>query len=58
MAGINSIILARFPDPPRMRPKRLVLGMKPCGLNCPTCPYIVIQSSNTSKKVEINGTFN
>ena len=36
--------------------------MKYCGLNCPTCPYIepgtVIQSSNTSKKIEINGTFN
>ena len=36
--------------------------MKHCGLNCPTCPYIergtVIQSSNTSKKIEINGTFN
>ena len=36
--------------------------MKPCGLNCPTCPYVepgtVIQSSNTSKKIEINGTFN
>ena len=36
--------------------------MKPCGLNCPTCPYIepgtVIQSSNTRKKIEINGTFN
>ena len=33
-----------------------------CSLNCPTCPYIesvkVIQSSNTSKKIEINGTFN
>ena len=37
-------------------------GMKSCGLNCPTCPYIepgtVIQSSNTSKKIEIIGTFN
>ena len=36
--------------------------MKPCGLNCPTCPYkepgTVIQSSNTSKKIENNGTFN
>ena len=31
-------------------------------INCPTCPYIepgtVLQSSNTSKKNEINGTFN
>ena len=37
-------------------------GMISCSLNCPTCPYIepgtVIQSSNTSKKIEINGTFN
>jgi len=36
--------------------------MKPCGLNCPTCPFLepgtVIQFSNTSKKIEINGTFN
>ena len=40
----------------------IIPGMKPCGLNCPTCPYIepgtVIQSSNSSKKIEINGTFN
>jgi len=47
----------RIPDPHRMRPKRLISGMNPCGLNCPTCPYIepgtVIQSSNTSKKIEI-----
>ena len=59
---IDKLIRARIPDPPRMRPKRLMPGMKPCGLNCPTCPYIelgtVIQSSNTSKKIEINGTFN
>jgi len=52
----------RIPDPPGLRPKRLIPVMKPCGLNCPTCPYIelgtVIQSSNTSKKIEINGTFN
>ena len=58
----NKLIRARIPDPPRMRPKRLIPGMKPCGLNCPTCPNIkpgtVIQSSNTSKKIEINGTFN
>ena len=31
--------------------------MKPCGLNCPTCPYIepgtVIQFSNTSKKMRL-----
>ena len=31
-------------------------------LNCSACPYIepgtVIQSCNTSKKIEINGTFN
>ena len=52
----------RIPDPHRMRPKRLISGMKPCGLNCPTCRYVepgtVIQSSNTSKKIKINGTFN
>ena len=36
----NKLIRARIPDPPRMRPKRLIPGMKPCGLNCPTCPYI------------------
>ena len=40
----------------------VIPGMKPCGLNCPTCSYIepgtVIQSSNISKKIEINGTFN
>ena len=40
----------------------VIPGMKPCGLNYPTCPYnepgAVIQSSNTSKKIEINGTFN
>ena len=39
----------------------LIPGMKPCGLNCPTCPCIepgtVIKSSNTTKKIEINGTF-
>jgi len=50
---------ARIPDPPRMR---LIPVMKPCGLSCPTCPYIepgtVMQSSNTSKKIEINETFN
>ena len=48
--AVNSIYLLIIP------------GMKPCGLNCPTCPYIepgtVIQSFNTSKKIEINGTFN
>ena len=58
----DKLIRARIPDPPRMRPKRLIPGMKPCGLNFPTCPYIehgtVIQSSKTSKKIEINGTFN
>ena len=58
----DKLIRTRIPDPPRLRPKRLIPGMKPCGLNCPTCPYIepgtVIQSSNTSKKIEINGTFN
>ena len=58
----DKLIRARIPDPPRLRPKRLTPGMKPCGLNCPTCPNIkpgtVIQSSNTSKKIEINGTFN
>ena len=52
----------RIPDPPGLRPKRLIPGMKPCGLNCPTCPYIepgtVIQSSSTSKKIEVNVTFN
>jgi len=54
--------LPNLGDPSRMRPKRLIPGMKPCGLNCPTCPFIepgtVKQSSNTSKKMEINGTFN
>ena len=59
---IDKLIRARIPDPLRMRPKGLILGMKPCGLNSPTCRYIepgtVIQSSNTSKKIEINGTFN
>ena len=58
----DKLIRARIPDPPRMRPKRLRPGMKPYGLNCPTCPFIepgtVIQSSNSSKKIEINGTFN
>ena len=48
------LIRARIPDPPRMRPKRLIPGMKPCGLYCPTYPYIepgtVIQSSNTSTR--------
>ena len=45
-----------------MRSKRLISGMKPYGLNCPTCPYIelgtVLQFSNTSKKIEIYETFN
>ena len=58
----DKLIRARIPYPPRMRPKRLMPAMKPCGLNCPTCPNIepgaVRQSSNTSKKIEINGTFN
>ena len=58
----DKLIRSRIPDPPRMRPKRLIPGMKPCDINCPTFPYIepgtVIQSSNTSKKIEINGTFN
>ena len=58
----DKLIRARIPDPPRLRPKRLIPGTKPCDLNCPTCPYIehrtIIQSSNTSKKIEINGTFN
>ena len=53
----DKLIRARIPDPPRMRPKRLIPGC----LNCPTCPYLepgtVIQSSNTSKKIEINVTF-
>ena len=60
--AIEKLIRARIPDPPRMRPNRLIPGMKPCGLNCPTCRYVepgtVIQSSNTSKKIKINGTFN
>jgi len=43
----DKLIRARIPDPPRLRPKRLIPCMKP-----------VIQSSNTSKKIEINGTFN
>ena len=57
----DKLIRVRIPDPPRMRPKRLIPGMKPSDLNCPTCPYIepgTEQSSNTSKKIEINGTFN
>ena len=58
----DKLIRARIPDPPKMRSKRLIHGMKPSDLNCPTCPYIepgtVIQSSNTSKKIEINGIFN
>ena len=58
----DKLIRTRIPDPPRMRSKRLIPGMKPCGLNCPTRPYIepgtIIQSSITSKKIEINGTFN
>jgi len=58
----DKLTRARIPDPPRTRQKRLIPGMKPSGLNCPICPYIdhgtVIQSSNTSKKIEINGTFN
>ena len=36
----DKLIRARIPDPPRIRPKRLIPGMKLCGLNCPTCPYI------------------
>ena len=32
--------LPNLGDPSRMRPKRLIPGMKPCGLNCPTCPFI------------------
>ena len=36
----DKLIRARIPDPPRMRPKRLIPDMNPCGLNCPTCPYI------------------
>ena len=40
----------------------IIPGMKPCSLNCPTCPFIepgtVIQSFNTSKKIDINGNFN
>ena len=58
----DKLIPARIPDPPSIRPKRLIPGMKPCGFNCPTSPYIepgtVIESSYTSKKIEINGTFN
>ena len=35
----DKLIQARIPDPPRMRPKSLIPGMKPCGLNYQTCPY-------------------
>ena len=35
----DKLIRARIPDPPRMRPKILIPGMKPCGLNYQTCPY-------------------
>ena len=31
--------------------------MKPCGLDCPTCPYVepgtVIQSSNTARRLKL-----
>ena len=37
---VQQNIHKRIPGPPRVRPKRLIPGMKPCGLNCPTCPYI------------------
>ena len=29
----DKLIRTRIPDPPRMRSKRLIPGMKPCGLN-------------------------
>ena len=57
----DKLIRARIPDLLDLS-KRLIPGMKPSGLNCPTCPFIepgtVIQFFNTSKKIEINGTFN
>ena len=57
----DKLIRARIPDLLDLS-KRLIPGMKPSGLNCPTCPFIepgtVIQSSNTSKKIKINGIFN
>ena len=59
----DKLIRARIPDPPRMRPKRLIPGMKPCGLNCPTCPYlapgtVIYNPLIPARRLEINGTFN
>jgi len=31
----DKLIRARIPDPPRMRSKRLLPGMKPCGVKLP-----------------------
>jgi len=57
----DKLIRARIPDLLDLS-KRLIPGMKPSGLSCPTFPFIepgtVIQSSNTSKKIKINGIFN
>ena len=39
ISGINSSE-PEFQILHRMRSKRLIPGMKPCGLNCPTCPFI------------------
>ena len=48
--------------PPTGRPKRKVKGMKKCGRNCPSCPYIkedkIVKASKGGKTVEINSECN
>ena len=56
----EKLICAKLP--PTGRPKRKVKGMKKCGQNCPSCPYIkedkVVKCSTTNKNVVINSQCN
>ena len=50
--------LTKVPEPPPLRPRRILSGMKPCGNNCATCPYVVtaktVKSTYTGNVVPIN----
>ena len=39
----DKLIIARIPDPPRMRPKRIIPGMKPCGLIVQLVPTLNLE---------------
>ena len=57
----DKLIRAKVPDPPPVRPKRNIPGMKKCN-NCPICPFVttgqIVKSTQTNLSIDINMSVN